>query len=103
MNYIAPLIVIAIILIFLYVGLRHPKYVDLLSWIFLITGTVFAFIAFIWAQGIPNGLILGLLCSPVIFLVGYMRFFVKRKIAKSLIQRLERYQNYPNDSPSDKK
>jgi hypothetical protein len=96
MNLIAPLIVVSIGLIFLYVSLRHPKRINSLNWVFIITGTLFVFIMSIWAQGIPNGLILGLLCSPAFFLVGYMRFFMPKKISNILLRHPQRRTNRAN-------
>jgi hypothetical protein len=96
MNFIAPLIVFSIVIITLYVSLMHPRHINSLNWAFLITGTLFVFIMSIWAQGIPNGLIFGLLCSPVIFFVGYMRLFRRKKFGNMFFRHPQRRTNHAN-------
>ena len=85
----AALFVFSILAISLYVYWKHPTYIKKLYWIFLISGVPLIVIGAIWAQGIPNGLIIGLVCAPAYFILGYLRFFWREKFAEGLIDDLE--------------
>lgn len=68
---------------------KYPKYMRTYKWLLLISVTVFMFVI-ITLMDDENGLLEALLCTPVMFILGYLRFFTREKIAWGLYSRIQR-------------
>ena len=85
---VALIVLLIVIALPLYIWWKHPKYMNTYKWVLLISMSVFMLVM-PTLMHVENGPLAGLLCAPVIFILGYLRFFVREKIAWGLYDRIQ--------------
>lgn len=89
-SILAILIVLLIVVALpLYIWWKYPKYMDTYKWVLLISLTAILFVTLTLVDD-ENGMLEALLCTPVIFILGYLRLFAREKIWQGLYNRIQR-------------